>query len=534
VKSECLPFSAVPHTSQLFQDYLYHFDRVRQFYRRPPVVAEWAKEEAAALHYDDERRRRVADALEKQNRAWGASPKSFASIARLRAGAAVAATGQQVALLGGPLFSLLKALTAVRIAEEATRAGVDCVPVFWLATEDHDLAEVNHATLLDAEGALVHLQTPSRGTANAPVSEVPLGAEIEPLVEQASRLLGDSEVSRLVRQAYRPRETLGSAFARLFAGIFADWGVILLDASDPELHAVAQPVYRAALLGAEDLDRALLERGAALRAAGYHEQVKVTPETTLLFEERNGARVVVHRTNGEYSVGLQRSSREELLARIVAAPERFSANVLLRPVVQDFLLPTIAYTGGPAEVAYFAQAAVVYQELLGRVTPVVPRFSATLLDARAQRLLAKYRLTLTDFFHGDEQTRELLALRSLPEDLQARFEGGEQAVAGSLEQIRQSLARLDPTLVEAAGRAGSKMLFQLRRLRKRAGLAQVRREQELDRHAAWLCSTLFPDKHLQERQIAGVSFLARHGLDLLHVLYEGARAGCPDHQIIYL
>ncbi len=534
VKSECLPFSAIPHTSRLFQDYLYNFERVRQFYPRPPAFREWVKEEAATLRYDEQRRQSVADILERQNRSWGASPKALESIRRLRAGAAAATTGQQVALFGGPLFSLLKALTAVKAAEEAIAAGVDCVPIFWLATEDHDLAEVNHATLLDADGRLIRLETTSRGRGNAPVAEVRLGAEIEAVTQQAAKLLGDSESTEALRQAYRPGETLGSAFARLFAKLFADWGVILLDASDPELHAMARPVYRAAVIGAEDLDKALIERGAALRAGGYHEQVRVTPETTLLFEKCDGARVAIHRANGDFSIGPRRASRDELLERIVTAPDCFSANVLLRPVVQDFLLPTIAYAGGPAEVAYFAQAGVVYQELVGRITPVLPRFSATVVDARAQRLLRRYQISVADLFHGEELARELLALRSLPAELQAQFERGEQSVARSLEEIRNSLARLDPTLGGAAGRAGSKMLFQLRRLSKRAGLAQARRQQEIERHARWLSSAVYPHKNLQERQLAGIWFLARHGLELLHTLYEAARAGCPDHQIVYL
>jgi bacillithiol biosynthesis cysteine-adding enzyme BshC len=309
---------------------------------------------------------------------------------------------------------------------------------------------------------------------------------------------------------------------------------VLLDASDPELHQIAQPVYRAAVIGAEEIDNALLARGKELRAAGYHEQVKVTPSSTLLFEKRKGAREVIHRRDGGFIIGHDRVAQDELLAQIAAEPQRFSANVLLRPVVQDFLLPTIAYTGGPAEVAYFAQAAVVYEEVLGRVTPVLPRFSATLVDARAQRLLAKYRVSLPNLFHGPEAFRELLALRSIPGELDGDFTQAEEAVQASVAKVGASLEKLDPSLVEAAGRAGSKMLYQLRRLRARAGKAQLRRNEEVIRHADWLSSVLFPNKSLQEREIAGVSFLARHGRELLPRLYEAAKSDCPDHQIIHL
>ncbi len=535
MKSDCVPFTAVPHTSQLFRDYLYDFAAVQPFYARDPQqLPEWIPNIARSQSYPNERRQRVADALDKQNRAFGASDKALAGIERLRRGAFAAVTGQQVGLFGGPLFAILKALSAAAIAERSSTAGMDCVPVFWLATEDHDLAEVNHATLLTAEGSLETLRTESAGAADAPVNEVRLGNDIPALVERATALLGDNDVARLIRETYRPGESLGTAFAKLFARVFAGRGVVLLDASDPALHAIAEPVYSASISQSEALDSELLERGKALISAGYHEQVKVTPASTLLFEKKNGARIPIRRVNGGFDAAGEKLSPGALLDRIHKEPHRFSPNVLLRPVVQDFLLPTLAYIGGPAEVAYFAQAAVVYERLLQRVTPVLPRFSATLLDARAQRLMTKYGLSLPDLFHGADSTRELLARQSLPPELQTKFEATTSGIADALEDVKSSVAKLDPTLVEAAQRAESKMLYQLRRLRGRVGNAELRRNTEISRHAEWLSNNLYPDKGLQERQIAGVSFLARHGSELLDTLYECARSGCLEHQVVYL
>ena len=197
-------------------------------------------------------------------------------------------------------------------------------------------------------------------------------------------------MTKFLREAYRPGENFGSAFARLFSRLFAQWGVILLDASDPELHRIAAPIYSAAIERAAELDDALLARGRELEAAGYHQQVKVTPSSTLLFTLRQGARVPVHRrANGggaEFLVNDETISQAELLRRIASEPEQFSANVLLRPVVQDYLLPTLAYVGGAAEIAYFGQGAVVYKALLGRATPILPRFSATIVETKPQAL----------------------------------------------------------------------------------------------------------------------------------------------------
>jgi uncharacterized protein YllA (UPF0747 family) len=254
---------------------------------------------------------------------------------------------------------------------------------------------------------------------------------------------------------------------------------------------------------------------------------------------RDGARTVVHRRlNGDstvhFVVGDEKISDGDLLRHISDHPEDFSPNVLLRPVVQDYLLPTLAYTGGAAEVAYFTQAAVVYEALLGHVTPVLPRFSATLVDAKAQRLLDKYDLSIADVFHGPEALKQELASRTLPPDLQAAFDKAFAALDQCVEAIRGSLARLDTTLVDAANRAGSKMQYQLEHLRSSAARAELRQSEVLERHAAFLSSLLFPNKTLQEREIAGIYFVARFGSDLLKLLYENIHSDCLDHQIISL
>jgi bacillithiol biosynthesis cysteine-adding enzyme BshC len=537
VKAQCLPFSQIPHTTRLFLDYLSYSPTVREFYPRSPLFPEWIKDEAPGVGYDEARRQKVSAILERQNREWSAGPKTFANIDRLKRGALAAVTGQQVGLFGGPLFSIFKALSAVKLAEQAAAAGVDCVPIFWLATEDHDLAEINHVSLISETGVPERVSVDSHGLEDAPVGTIRFGSEVEPAVERAAALLGETEITAWLREAYRPGETMGSAYARLFARLFADWGVILLDQSAPEFHKLAKPILRQAVERSAELDDGLLARGKALEAAGYHQQVKVTSATTLLFEIKNGVRTAVRRKSngvngGEFLIGEERISPAGLLERIDNAAAKFSPNVLLRPVVQDYLLPTLVYTGGSAEVAYFAQAAVVYEKLLGRVTPVLPRFSATLIEAKPQRLLERYRLSLPDLFHGPEKLRETLAARTLPSDLQTRFADAKAALETSLGAVRETLARLDSTLVDAASNAEEKMKYQLAQLEARAARAAAQRNEVVTRHAESLSSALYPNKVLQEREIAGVSFVALYGAGLLHDLYETIHTDCHDHQVI--
>ncbi len=537
MNAHCVPFRQIPHSSRLFLDYLSGAASVRDYYPRSPNFSDWLTEEAARVQYDQLRRDKVAGILEVENRTWGSSAKTMANLERFRRGALTVVTGQQVGLFGGPLFSIFKALTAVKLAEQATAAGVDCVPVFWLATEDHDLAEINHVSLISEKGSLEPITAESRGVPDAPVGTVRLGSEIEAVIERVASLLGESDVTTWLRESYRHDETFGSGFARLFARLFADWGVILLDPANTELHRLAAPLFCTAIENAPQLDEALLARGKALEAAGYRQQVKVTAATTLLFEVKNGARTVVRRksngvTHAEFVSGHETLTHRQLLDRITASPENFNPNVLLRPIIQDYLLPTLAYTGGAAEVAYFAQAAVVYEKLLGRVTPVLPRFSATLLEPKAERILERYHLQLPDLFQGPENLRETVAARSLPSDLQVRFSEAYASVEGSMSSLRDSIAGLDPTLIRAADRARMRMWHQVNRVHRQAGRSELLRNEVIDRHANFLDQVLFPHKTLQEREIAGIYFVARYGTGLLEKLYSAIRTDCHDHQVI--
>jgi len=542
VKAHCLPFSQIPHTTRLFTDLLAYTPEIQRFYPRSPYFNEWMKDEAGKIVYDPSRRERVSAILERQNKSWDHSAKALANIERLRKGAFAVVTGQQVGLFGGPMFAIYKALTAVKLAQQATAAGIDCVPVFWLATYDHDLAEVNHISIPGQDSFLQTLMTPSQAAAGAPVSAVHFGDDIIGLLDQATALLGETEAVGWLRDCYQPGESLGTAFAKLYARIFADWGVIILDPSDPELSRVAEPVYRAAIRRSPELAAALLERGQELERAGYHQQVKVTESSVLLFATRNGARLPMsRRTAGEETEFIvdgeaqgERLSQSALLAEITEYPEHFSPNVLLRPAVEDYLLPTLAYTGGAAESAYFGQAGVVFEKLLGRVTPIVPRFSATLVEPKMQRLLEKHGLSLTDTFEGPEALRKEIAARHLPQGLQAAFDAAKQSFDTNFAAVKKELEKLDKTLVDAAETCRSKMQHQLEKLFAQAARAEAQKGELVSRHAETISQSLYPDKGLQERSVGGIYFLARYGSTLLHQLYDTIHSDCHDHQVIEL
>jgi bacillithiol synthase len=532
VHSECLPYSAIPHTTRIFQDHLYQFERVRRFYAEPPRSAEWIREHSA-VPYQPERRARVADVLTRQAHAFGAPPAVLGNVERLRRGALAVVTGQQVSLFGGPALAMYKALHAIKVAEEFTRAGVDSVPIFWMATEDHDVAEIDHVQLPERSGELRTLRVTASGPTDAPVGSLRFDESIVEAVRQAGDVFG-GEIATVLRDCYCPGATFGSAYARLFTRLFGRFGLILVDPLENELHALAQPLFAAALGKSGELVRALQARGTELEQAGYHQQVKVTPRSTLLFAIKDGARVPVHRRNGGFVIADEEITAERLLAETAAHPERFSANALLRPVMQDYLLPTAVYIGGPAEVAYFAQAEVVYRELLERVTPILPRFGATVVEPTLKRILDNYGVAVADVSRGPEKLRELLASRKLPASVLKSFDSATAAIGERTAKIVSDLERLDPTLIGAATRAASKMRYQLDRLQGRAARALLRREQEIARHSDRLSAGLYPEKTLQERVFPGMWFLGQHGEALLDDVLGQIRFDCLDHQVLYL
>jgi bacillithiol biosynthesis cysteine-adding enzyme BshC len=532
VSETCIPFNAIPHSSKLFLDYLSHHEKVSRFYPRPASRG-WLVEQAKSVQDDETRRKQVADVLERQNRAFGSGEATLRALQSFRDGAVAVVTGQQVGIFGGPLYSVLKAASTLSAAEELKKAGIPAVAVFWLATEDHDLEEINHALLPAGPGRVARFESKSRGGRNAPVGAVKFSSEIDAMTTEAAELLGDPDIAQALGDSYRSEETFGSAFGKLFARIFADRGLILLDPLDAELHRIAQPIYTQALTEAAEIGKKLMARGKELRDAGYHEQVKVTAESTLLFSLEGGERTVIHLANGGFVIGAQKIEKQELLNKVAAHPENYSPNVLLRPVVQDYLLPTVTYFGGAAEVAYFAQGAVVYEHIAKRITPILPRLSATIVNQRMQRLLARYRLNLTDLFTGSENLKQLLGSRVLPEGLSSSLDATSSTVSTGIARMEELLKTLDPTLVPAATKAARKMKYQVERLRAKAARAELRRDEQLERDASELIAGLFPEKTLQERELAGVAMLAANP-GLLDRLLAAADADCGAHQVINL
>jgi bacillithiol biosynthesis cysteine-adding enzyme BshC len=541
---ECFPITVLPHMSKIYLDYLAMGDSagdaaVRRWYGAEPFAGGWLK--AAPV----KRAGGLADLLERQAAEFGASEAAKANIAKLRAGARAVVTGQQVVLFGGPLLTILKAATAVARAREATKAtGVEHVPVFWMATEDHDLAEVDQVSFL-TKTSVETLRAGLKVAHAVPVGGVVPGAELDAVLERASELLEFAPVSEWLRECYAPKDggrpTLAVAFGRLMAKLFADEGLIVMDAASREFHALGASTLRYAIEHAAELQRALVGRSEELVKAGYHAQVLVAEGASLLFllDEVTGERVALRRIAPEdkgeqWKAGGRVYSTAELLAILEAAPERLSPNALLRPVFQDTLLPTAAYVGGPAEIAYFAQSAVLYEAILERITPVLPRLSATLLEPAIAAVMDKDEVQLPDAMTTPEGLAQRLGARAMPIEAKRRLASVGNAMETELTALTEYLSGMDETLGRSAKVSGSKMQYQMNRLRRMAATFEVQKDASLRKHAEAITLNVFPDGHPQERVVAGVWFVARYGEGLVERLVGVAGNQCPGHVVVRL
>jgi len=540
MEPSCLRLSRLPQTTRLFADFLDDFDKVSRFYAYSPdengLLASARAAQSAGPSV--ETRREVAEILREENRAFGADESVLQNLDKLAAGAVAVVTGQQAGLFGGPAYTFYKAVTAIHWAEWLTEQGIPAMPVFWLATEDHDFAEVNHVDWPLHDGLTRLEYHPANAGVGEPVGGILSNEEISKLAAgAAANLTGPraTEVGSALVESYRAGETMGSAFGKLLARIFAGRGLILMDPRNAELHRLAAPVFVSAIEQAGPRTDELLARGKALDKAGYHAQVKAAAQSTLLFRTLNGRREAVRRREEEFVAGGKTFSRDEALAALRDSPEEFTANVLLRPVMQDALLPTAAYIGGAAEIAYFAQSEVVYRAAGVRMPAVLPRAGFTLVDARTSRTLRKYRLQFADVLRGRQRLRAKMEHEILPKILARRFSMGEKTLRRLLRNFRAPLRRLDPTLAGALKTAERKMLYQYEKLRGNAGRAEGFRTGVLERDERRLLDVLYPGRGLQERSLSFLPFLAAQPGNLLDDLLRVVREESPaEHHVLFL
>jgi bacillithiol biosynthesis cysteine-adding enzyme BshC len=545
LRVETIPFERIPHQSRLFLDYLKDPVALRRFY--PSAIRfhhELPQRVPEVLSAYEVNRSAVCDALETMNRRWQAPDETLRNIELLRDEDCIAVvSGQQAGLFTGPLYTIYKALAAVKLAGCLRQRNTKAVPVFWIAAEDHDFAEVATVEFISRDCQLNRVSvSESVHQDGQPVGHVILDDSIVGIVDELFELLPASEfaseMKALVLNAWTPGRGFVESFARMMTALLGRYGLIFLDPLDPSLKQLAAPLYSAAARQAPEIASAIEQRSKELEDAGYHAQVTATANSFPLFlHDNSGARRALTRTaDGKYRAkDLDKAySAEELAQLAIQHPERFSPNVTLRAVVQDYLLPTIAYPGGSSEIAYFAQTAEVYRVLGRPATPILPRSSLTMMERHAGRVLERYNLSLEDFFEGIDPVIKRVVEEHLGVKTAKLFAKSEEHINQELDRLRGELQAIDPTLAGALDTGRKKINYQLEGLRTRFVRAQMSRDEAAHRQLQRAFEQLYPNKELQERHINITSLLARHGTYVIEWIYNAINLSSDEHQVIKL
>jgi bacillithiol biosynthesis cysteine-adding enzyme BshC len=535
-----LDLRELPWVRRFAADYAYRFEALAPFFAGNPTdPAAWASViQRTTAHSRD--REALATLIEAQQITRQAPEPALAACARLRDPRSVAiVTGQQAGVFGGPLYTLLKALTAVRVAGNVARDhGVPAVPVFWIDSEDHDWAEVASASVLDAEFQPRSLTLPAPdGAGQTPVAQLRLDAAITATVEALEASLQQTEftaplMARLA-EAYAPGRGVSEAFGRWLETWLGPLGLVVFDCADPAAKPLAARLFTEELEHPGRTSALAVHAGEALQARGFHAQVDAHLDAAALFHLGEG-RQPIRIAEGGYSVAGLTVPSGTLVAEAAAHPERFSPNVLLRPLVQDALFPTAAYVSGPSELAYLGQLRGVYEAFGVPMPLVVPRAHATLLDTGVSRFLARYALPLDALQAQDESTLNRLLEAQLPPAVEAAFHDTLDCVTEKMRALVPAVGVIDPTLEGAARSTLGKIEHDLRTLHGKIIHAAKKRDETLRRQFMRARALTFPEGHLQERTLGFVYFLNRYGPALIDVLASGLPDDRGHHWVLTL
>jgi uncharacterized protein YllA (UPF0747 family) len=424
----------------------------------------------------------------------------------------VVTTGQQPGLFGGPIYTTSKALSALALADAIEAAtGIATAPVFWAATDDADFVEAA-ATVVIIDGAAQELRIPRdpRSDGN-PMFAIPL-PEVDALLarlEEASGSTPDARPISLVRRSYRAGSTIGSAFVELVADLFGPLGITVLDAGHDAVRAAGDALLRRALTNAPDVERAVAARDEAIRRAGHTPQVETFPGRSLVFDLRAGKL----RVPADRAAAVARDAR----------PGELSPNVLLRPVLERAILPTVAYVAGPGEIAYFAQAGAVAEALHTPVPLCVPRWSVTIVEPHVERVANEFGLALSDLadLHDVEAK---LAREVVPDPVSAELRALRGAIDEHVLELLDEVAIAPsvPLRSEAIEGARRALQFRVDRLERRVLAAAKHTDRERRRRVAAAAASLYPLNKRQERAANLIPFLARYGSTLLDAMRREA------------
>lgn len=527
-----------PWIRRFATDYAFQYEHVASFFSgNPATTGAWA-EAIARRQAHAGRPAELSRVLLAQQQRRGAPPAARAAAERLSdPQAVVVITGQQAGLFGGPLFTLLKAITAMKLARQVSaehRAPV--VPVFWIDAEDHDWLEVSGCTVLDAEMAPQTLRLGDlAGAGHLPIGRLALDNQIQLALDALHATLPGSDFTASLlddaRDAYRPGVSMADAFGRFLERLLGPHGLVVYDSSDPAAKPLASPVFARELAHPGKTAELASRAGEALIAAGYHAQVTPHDGAVSLFY-LNGGRESIRFAGATATMGDRQTSVAALADAATRAPEHFSPNVLLRPIVQDTLFPTICYVAGPNELAYLGQLREVYQHFAVPMPLMYQRATATIADSQTMRFLHKYNMPLESLQPQGEAVLNQLLQDQLPPTVEQALAGVAAVIDERMAALGAAVPQIDPTLEGTVKSTLGRMQHDLQTLHNKVIQAAKRRDETLRRQFQRAQALTFPHGHPQERELGFVWFSNRYGPALVDRLLEELPLDMGYHWVV--
>ncbi|MEK4047500.1 bacillithiol biosynthesis cysteine-adding enzyme BshC [Paenibacillus sp. FSL H8-0048] len=536
----------LPGGSALASDYIHQYETVGHLYggdfRSPESRAERAAwlDRTGSLRAD---RAAVVSYLRSYNNKHNPDEAVVRSLELLEQPETLVVTGgQQSGLFTGPLFVVYKAITTIQAAREAAaQLGRPVVPLFWIAGEDHDWDEVNHTYVLNRSGEITRIKLDKGEGPRSSVSEIKVDAESWlQAVAQLDGLLQDSEfkpqLMELVTAASTGAGNMTEAFAKLMGALFGKFGLILLDSADPALRRLEAPMFASMIERNDELEAAYLAAAERIIDSGYELQADVTPGNANLFYIHEGARLLLHKAEGRFAdrKATVSFSRSELLELLESHPERFSNNVLTRPLMQDYVLPVLATVLGQGEMAYWAIPHQAFRVLDGQMPLIIPRMSFTVIEGTLRKHMDKYSLSFTDVQRGLDDKRKAWLSAQDELKLEDKFEEIKTAFSGMYEPLIEQLGSIQAGLLKLGGNNKDKIIDQISFLQGKALDAMEKQNEAALRQWERIELSLMPLGKLQERVYNMMYYLNRYGLEWLEELMAVPADYSGTHRIIYM
>ena len=535
-------FSDIPGHHNLFLDYLYEFDNVKHFYKndfrnKESYLSVFRK---VAEKFDDFRNE-LSDIVKDQYSIHKPSHKTEKNISLLKSKKTLAVvTGQQLGLFGGPLYTLYKIITAIKLSQYLSERydEYQFVPVFWLEGDDHDFNEVRYMNLISDNNELLKFsyedeieEDENKGS----IGRLKFNEKINLVHYELSAKIRKTDFSQSLieklKSYYTDNETFKSSFSKLIFSLFDEYGLIIFDPQDKKVKERLKPVFKKEISDFRIHTEKLVNVSALLEET-YHAQVKVRPVN--LFYSNEEGRYLIEPLENEFRLKRKRKrfTYDELMSLIDTEPEAFSPNVLLRPICQDFVLPTAFYIGGPSEVAYFAQVMPLYDFYQIEAPIIYPRSSATLVEKNISSILEKFGLTVLDVFMDSDKLKSRVVGSLSDSTIESMFESTYNQIELSFDQLKEKLFELDKTLSDASTKYKQKIINYIDELKSKTIEAQKKKFEVTLRQIDKLAVNVFPNGNLQEREINFIHYANKYGDNFLKLVFDELAINKFEHQLI--